>query len=95
MNADEMWTKIEALQEEILEACIVAKPEDLGLDSRCNELWMCPEYIASQNRGSLDYYGGFEYIEKQYIVQIGDLTVYSCEDSRVQEALDCFVGENL
>ncbi len=66
--------------------------EDCGLDSRCGKLWINwdTEYIIS-NRGSLNYYGGFEYVDMDHKFTIGDYTFYSGWDSdRVREALDIF-----
>ena len=92
MSYDQICGKLEELQEEILFECILANAEELGLDPRCEELWVCPEFIATNNRKALDYYGGFEYIEEQYTTQIGGLTVYSADASRVSEHLQVYAG---
>ena len=95
MNYDQIWGRVEELQGEILSECILAKAKELGLDPRCGELWVCPEFIATNNRKVLDYYGGFEYVEGQYIAQIGGLTVYSEENRRVSEHLQVYAGSKI
>jgi len=90
MNYDQILGKAEDLQEEIVSGCILTNAEELGLHPRCGELWVCPEFIATNRRGELDYYGGFEYIEDQYVIQIWGLTVYSKEASRVSELLQVY-----
>jgi len=44
--------------------------------------------VPSNNRGSLDYYGGFEYVDKECITQVGDYVIYSSDDDRVNELID-------
>ena len=93
MNYDQILGKVEELQEEIVSECILTNAKELGLNPRCGELWVCPEFIATNSRGALDYYGGFEYIKEEYILQIGGLTVYSEEASRVSERLQVYAEE--
>ena len=38
----------------------------------------------------LQYYGGFEYVDKEYRVEVGDFIFYLAGDSRVQGHLDHF-----
>lgn len=44
--------------------------------------------VPAANRKSLDYYGGFEYIDSDYVKQYGDYVIYSAEADRVQEVLE-------
>ena len=52
--------------------------------------WVSPEWIATQKeqRRSLDYYGGFEYVPPEYILEAGDYIFYSREHSRVENSVD-------
>ena len=65
-------------------------PEDLGLDKRsAHRLWVGCNYIAclkSQDR-SLQYYGGFEYVEETHRREAGDVIIYSALDDRVAKSL--------
>lgn len=68
-------------------------PEDLGLDRRAAyRLWVTDDAIIvpKQNDSKLQYYGGFEYVDKDCRFEIGDWVMYSSDDSRVYEHLERF-----
>ena len=68
-------------------------PQELGLDPRAGyHLFINEEYIAvgNGNRRSLDYYGGFEYVDEEHVTVLGDYVFYSADDERVQGHLDEF-----
>ena len=66
--------------------------EDVGLDFRAGYVFVSTEegWIASRNTRSLEYYGGFEYIDYEYKVVVGEITFYSSEHSRVSDAIEYF-----
>jgi len=67
---------------------------DLGLDARAAySLFIEDDYIAVTNvgKGSLNYYGGFEYIDKDFVTVIGEFTFYSAEHERVRDCLDHYI----
>jgi len=70
---------------------------DLGLDDRCGYLWVNEEYIAVEIGGAsrLDYYGGFEYVDSDYIDVLGGYKFYSVEDSRVADHVDAWLDKSL
>lgn len=72
-------------------------PEQLGLDSRCWVKFYIPKekdcLIVQGKTNTLDYYGGFEYIDAEYIKRIGGYTIYSTDCQRVQDCLD-YVFDN-
>ena len=86
----EMNSKVEGLiDEEFREVT----PKEVGLDSRAGyRLFINEEYIAVSrgNRRSLDYYGGFEYVDEEHVTVLGDMVFYSSDDERVQGHLDEF-----
>ena len=68
---------------------------DLGLDPR--SFWgyafvdeTAIAVIKDQAR-TLDYYGGFEYVDKDYRREVGDYVFYLAEDERVREHIDRFL----
>lgn len=69
-------------------------PESIGLDSRSGyELYVGEDFIAVGNssRGSLEYYGGFEYVSREAVTVVGDYTFYSSYgEDRVQDCIDIF-----
>ena len=71
----------------------LVKPSEVGLDSRAAyEIFINEDNIAirKSNRRSLDYYGGFEYVDEEHVTVLGNYVFYSSDDERVQEHLDEF-----
>lgn len=87
MTLNEIHDELATLHAAILESCTPWPATDYGLDERCGTIYANEEYLATLDRKRLDYYGGFEYIEPEYILSVGDLTIYSNEHSRVLTAL--------
>ncbi len=67
-------------------------PEDLGLDKRAGwKLFITSDTIITPRGGddrSLQYYGGFEYVDKDCRKETGDYVFYFNEDSRVRDHLE-------
>ena len=66
-------------------------PQELGLDPRAGyHLFINEEYIAvgNGNRRSLDYYGGFEYVDEEHVTVLGEYIFYSDDCERIQRHLD-------
>ena len=86
----EINKKVEAIiNEELREVT----PQELGLDPRAGyHLFINEDYIAVSkgNRRTLDYYGGFEYVDEEHVTVLGDMVFYSTDDERVQDHLDEF-----
>ncbi len=61
---------------------------DVGLDMRVGRLYINVQdrVIASDNQRSLEYYGGFEYIDKDMVTTVGDWTFY--QGDRVDDCID-------
>lgn len=81
MAANEMMTKFMELNdfEEV-------SPKDLGLDVRsAGTVFKGSDCVVvnKHDLGRFNYYGGGEYVDKDYVTQVGDYVVYSAEDSRV------------
>lgn len=71
----------------------MVKPKEVGLDTRSSyQLFINEDYIAirKSDRRSLDYYGGFEYVDEEHVTVLGDYIFYSADDERVQGHLDEF-----
>ena len=89
-------SEVDALVEEYMDKMEYTRPERLGLDARCPRLWVSRECIAVDAGGNdrtLQYYGGFEYVDKEYRTQLGSYVFYSADDDRVQEHLEQFFEE--
>ena len=66
---------------------------DVGLDYRCGMIYVsvADDFIAVSGTGSLNYYGGFEYVKEEYITTIGHITFYSGETSRVEDCIRYYI----
>lgn len=69
--------------------------KELGLDARA--FWgyayvdeTAIVVIKDQDR-TLQYYGGFEYVDKAYRREVGDYVFYLAEDDRVREHIERFL----
>ena len=86
----EINQKVEAIIDEMREV----RPDDLGLDKRCAyHLFIDEEYIAVQKSDlkNLRYYGGFEYVDEEHVLAIGEYVFYHAEDERVAGHLSEYV----
>jgi hypothetical protein len=69
------------------------KPEDIGLDTRSAwRLYIDPEFegiiVPNSHIRTMEYYGGFEYVGRSFVVNTGQYTLYLAEDDRVQGCID-------
>jgi hypothetical protein len=65
----------------------------VGLDVRAGNIWVTEDAVVVEeyNRGSLEYYGGFEYVFRESKTRVGDFTIYYDEgDERVSEVIDAW-----
>jgi hypothetical protein len=85
--------------QDVLGEVKTASAVDIGLDSRCGMLWVSEEFVAVRkyNDGSLQYYGGFEYIDKELRKEYGDFVFYLSDggDNRVQDCIDRYFDDNV
>ena len=84
---NEIQDDLATLRAEVLESCDIYPATDYGLDARCGPLYCTEEYLVTENRRLLDYYGGFEYVDPACVIPLGDLTIYTIEDGRVLRAM--------
>lgn len=64
---------------------------ELGLDQRAaHRVWVDDDCIIvlKQEDRSMQYYGGFEYVDKDYRTEVGDYVVYFADDDRVRGHID-------
>ena len=66
----------------------------LGLDSRCGRAWVNDFFVVCDDRNGFDYYGGFEYVDKDHVTLIGGFKFYSSQDSRVRDCLECLADHD-
>lgn len=97
MDMYEMIENIEKMVNTVVNSMTEVKPEQLGLDKRsAYRLYVSEEAIAiSKNRdGSLQYYGGFEYVDKNSRIEVGDYVFYTADDERVAGSIQFYEDAN-
>jgi hypothetical protein len=69
----------------------------IGLDERCRRLYISKDAIivSDATNKSLRYYGGFEYIDSEFVVRLGDWVIYKAGTSRVNEVINRHYGETV
>lgn len=89
---DEMNDIAERTVRETMEPC---RADELGLDRRAGyNLFVNEDCIAVEgSTGSLEYYGGFEYVDKDYVRKVGDWTFYFNDSERVEECIMYYYAE--
>ena len=92
----ELEQQVEELVNKYIEeseaVCVGAR--DVGLDYRCGMVYVsvADDFVAvSGGSSSINYYGGFEYIDSDYITTIGHMTFYSGETSRVEDCIRYYI----
>ena len=66
--------------------------EELGLDSRCGRILISEEegFVAVRNARSIEYYGGWEYIDSELKLDAGNYRFYNSEADRVDRVIRCY-----
>ena len=93
MDFEELVQKAEDLANEVVIGCDAVRAERLGLDNRAAfKLYVdkARTFIACAQSDvrTLNYYGGFEYIEPENITRVSGWTFYSRDSDRVDSCLD-------
>ena len=66
--------------------------EELGLDFRCGRILISVDegFVAACNPRSIEYYGGFEYIDSEFKLDAGDYRFYDREADRVDRVIQYY-----
>ena len=78
------------VDEMVKEQMTEVKADDVGLDRRAaHRLWITKDTIAVRKDadGSLQCYGGFEYVDKECRMEMSYWVFYFAEDERVADCL--------
>ena len=90
MNSVDFVYSIEEQVENFVQELKTATAEQLGLDRRAGSSFYIDDsaiIVPKYRDNSLQYYGGFEYVEKDYRKEIGEYVFYFAEDDRVNRHL--------
>lgn len=96
MNLSYLTDQVDELVDEFIDGAIKVPHDEVikrtHLDPRAlgSYIWISEDFVAIKKFGcnALDYYGGFEYIDKDCRYTLGDYVFYSADDERVQSLLD-------
>jgi len=66
--------------------------EELGLDFRCGRIYVSVDcdFVAASNTSSIEYYGGWEYIDSEFKFDAGDYRFYDREANRVDAVIQYY-----
>jgi hypothetical protein len=92
----ELEQQVEELVNKYIEEseAVCVNADQVGLDYRCGMVYVsvADDFVAVSGGGSsINYYGGFEYIDSDYITTIGNMTFYSGEHSRVENCIRYYI----
>ena len=94
----ELKSKVNELVEEYIQDSIKVNSEDVGLDRRCGTIILSSEggwvAVDEHQLKRLEYYGGFEYIDRDCITAIGKYTFYDSSASRIEAILDQYDSQH-
>lgn len=91
MLYDVIYDAEQAVKQHLQEHGKLVSAEAIGLDCRAGRVWVTEDAIVSEGHaGSLDYYGGFEYVDTEYTAQVGNYKVYFADDERVAGCLEFY-----
>lgn len=88
--------QVEMALDDVMMSVDSVRPSELGLDDRAGHGLFPTKHgivVALHNDKGLRYYGGFEYIDDEYRVQLGNYVMYLAEADRVKRCLDRFFGK--
>lgn len=85
-------SEIEQQMRDYLAASAVrANANHIGLDGRAGTVYVTNEAIIREGHpGSLEYYGGFEYVDREFVHNIGQYRIYLKDDERVAGCIEYF-----
>ena len=89
---------VEVVERNVRDNFEMVSADRLGLDIRAGYKLFVNEdaiAVAKHNDRTLQYYGGFEYVDSEYRVEMGDFVFYMCDDERVREHIEQFYCEQL
>jgi len=97
MEFGDLFYNVNEMVQKFLDGKPVIDAETVGLDRRCGFITIGEDFIAKEKHsdGRLQYYGGFEYISKEFRYEIGEWVFYTTEgcwgsDCRVSEVIERF-----
>ena len=98
MSIDALLDHVRFETEKLIDTSAEVSAKDIGMDPRCHKFYIGDDWIAVRKdmRRTVDYYGGLEYVESDFVTELGDYVFYRPEgwgDCRISEILERYHGE--
>ena len=97
-NVYSLIDEVHALTDNFIYQCDVVTPAQLGLDVRCaSYLYITKDMIACKisDHGNLQYYGGFDQIDTDDTVALGEYVFYlRTDENRIDGILESYYEVN-
>ena len=91
IDIDILQNDINNMVEDFMSDTMLIEPEAVGLDRRVGTIFVTPDkscIIAPlHNQACIEYYGGFEYVDREAKKVIGNYVFYLATDDRVEDHL--------
>lgn len=85
MELQDALNQLDELAEQLVKGAVSIHASKMGLDDRCGYLMVGEDFIATRHDRTLQYYGGFEYVDAEYRHVMGSWVFYDIEHERVAE----------
>ncbi len=92
MTKDEILSAMEEIIQSIERSAEYVPATALGLDPRSGHVYVGEDFIAATHIAGIEYYGGFEYVDKDYVFSLGVMRIYTDDDDRVRGHLERYRG---
>ena len=89
MNIHQIIETLENLQAQVESDCELIPAHELGLGLLGGFVYVGEDFVATRRPRELDYYGGFEYIDPEYTIRLGEWKLYFKGDRRIDN-LPCW-----
>lgn len=93
MDALDIYNEARQKMDELVQTLPQARASDCGLDPRAGQFWVDDDagvLIIRSNMQALKYYGGFEYVNDDYVIELAGYTIYDEQDSRVGDVIEAW-----
>ena len=91
MTLQNAQQQIKVITQEFINALTKVSARDVGLDCAIGRIYVGDGCIVvnKSKQGTIEYYGGFQYIDKENVEHLGNYVVYSNHD-RVDDVIERF-----
>jgi len=97
MNLGEVIEEINSIADQLVQSMTEAAAKELGIDPRScyGTVYVSDEGLAVEKRNdrTLQYYGGFEYVDAEFRHELGEYVFYEAEAGRVRSCIECWSAE--